>query len=65
MRPRSSFPDNTETTVGNVLLIGVTGGTGANAVQVFFEQNAIDLRAKYDTVPVPGGRSLQVTLQRV
>ncbi|HEY9878746.1 MAG TPA: NmrA family NAD(P)-binding protein [Leptolyngbyaceae cyanobacterium] len=32
-------------TVGKVLLIGVTGGTGSNAVKGFLEQNVTDLRA--------------------
>ena len=36
---------NAETTVGKVLLIGVTGGTGSNAVKGFLEQNVSDLRA--------------------
>lgn len=36
---------NTETAVGKVLLIGVTGGTGSHAVKGLLEQNVIDLRA--------------------
>lgn len=36
---------NAETAVGKVLLIGVTGGTGSNAVKGFLEQNVNDLRA--------------------
>lgn len=31
--------------VGKVLLIGVTGGTGSNAVKGLLEQNVSDLRA--------------------
>lgn len=34
-----------QTPVGKVLLIGVTGGTGGNAVKGFLEQNLTDLRA--------------------
>jgi len=34
-----------ETAVGKVLLIGVTGGTGSNAVKGLLEQNVTDLRA--------------------
>ncbi len=34
-----------ETAVGKVLLIGVTGGTGSNAVKGLIEQNVTDLRA--------------------
>ncbi|MBD2020792.1 NmrA/HSCARG family protein [Leptolyngbya sp. FACHB-36] len=36
---------NAEITVGKVLLIGVTGGTGSNAVKGLLEQNVINLRA--------------------
>lgn len=36
---------NTEVAVGKVLLIGVTGGTGSNAVRGLLEQNVTDLRA--------------------
>jgi uncharacterized protein YbjT (DUF2867 family) len=36
---------NAETAVGKVLLIGVTGGTGSNAVKGLLEQNVTDLRA--------------------
>lgn len=34
-----------ETAIGKVLLIGVTGGTGSNAVKGLLEQNVTDLRA--------------------
>lgn len=34
-----------ETVIGKVLLIGVTGGTGSNAVKGLLEQNVTDLRA--------------------
>ena len=43
MNPSDSI--NAETAVGKVLLIGVTGGTGSNAVKGLLEQNVIDLRA--------------------
>lgn len=43
MNPSDSM--NAETAVGKVLLIGVTGGTGSNAVKGLLEQNVIDLRA--------------------
>jgi uncharacterized protein YbjT (DUF2867 family) len=36
---------NAETVVGKVLLIGVTGGTGSNAVKGLLEQNVSSLRA--------------------
>ncbi|MBW4491361.1 MAG: NmrA/HSCARG family protein [Trichocoleus desertorum ATA4-8-CV12] len=36
---------NAETAVDKVLLIGVTGGTGSNAVKGLLEQNIMDLRA--------------------
>ena len=36
---------NTETAVGKVLLIGITGGTGSNAVKGLLEQKVTDLRA--------------------
>lgn len=36
---------NVGTDIGKVLLIGVTGGTGRNAVKGFLEQNVTDLRA--------------------
>ncbi|PSN11320.1 NmrA family protein, partial [filamentous cyanobacterium CCP5] len=37
--------DNAETAIGKVLLIGVTGGTGHNAVKGLLEQQVNDLRA--------------------
>lgn len=37
--------ETTEIAVGKVLLIGVTGGTGSNAVQGFLEQRVSNLRA--------------------
>ena len=40
-----SDSQTTESTVGKVLLIGVTGGTGSNAVKGFLEQNVTHLRA--------------------
>lgn len=43
MNPGDSTP--TETSIGKVLLIGVTGGTGSNAVKGLLEQNVTDLRA--------------------
>ncbi|MDX2213785.1 MAG: NmrA family NAD(P)-binding protein [Oculatellaceae cyanobacterium bins.114] len=43
MNPSDSI--NTDITVGKVLLIGVTGGTGSNAVKGLLEQNVTDLRA--------------------
>lgn len=36
---------NAETAIGKVLLIGVTGGTGSNAVKGLLEQEVTDLRA--------------------
>jgi uncharacterized protein YbjT (DUF2867 family) len=40
-----NFPFNIEANTDKVLLIGVTGGTGANAVKGFLEQGVINLRA--------------------
>lgn len=37
--------NNAETAIGKVLLIGVTGGTGSNAVKGLLEQKVTDLRA--------------------
>lgn len=39
------LPNDRETNVGKVLLIGVTGGTGGNVVKGFVEQQVTDLRA--------------------
>ncbi len=41
----SHSPDSTESKIGKVLLIGVTGGTGGNVVKGFLEQGVTDLRA--------------------
>ena len=38
----SHSPDNTESKIGKILLIGVTGGTGGNVVKGFFEQEVTD-----------------------
>jgi len=38
-------PDSTESKIGKVLLIGVTGGTGGNVVKGFLEQGVTNLRA--------------------
>lgn len=45
MNNPSDSPTSTATNVGKVLLIGVTGGTGGNAVKGFLEQGVTDLRA--------------------
>lgn len=45
VQPSADSANMTEATVGKVLLIGVTGGTGGNAVKGFLEQNVTDLRA--------------------
>lgn len=42
--------DSRESLVGKVLLIGITGGTGGNAVKGFLEQNVTNLRAITRTV---------------
>jgi uncharacterized protein YbjT (DUF2867 family) len=42
MTPQS---DRTESNIGKVLLIGVTGGTGGNVVKGFLEQGVTNLRA--------------------
>jgi uncharacterized protein YbjT (DUF2867 family) len=41
----SGSPSDTGIDVGKVLLIGVTGGTGGNAIKGFLEQGVTDLRA--------------------
>jgi uncharacterized protein YbjT (DUF2867 family) len=43
--PSSNQPIDTPETVGKVLLIGVTGGTGSHVVQGFLQQGVTDLRA--------------------
>jgi uncharacterized protein YbjT (DUF2867 family) len=45
MRSDSDVSSPVERTVGKVLLIGVTGGTGGNVVKGFLEQGVTDLRA--------------------
>ncbi|MBD1924562.1 NmrA/HSCARG family protein [Microcoleus sp. FACHB-831] len=41
----SDYPERTEPKIGKVLLIGVTGGTGGNAIAGFLEQGVTNLRA--------------------
>ncbi|MBD2001732.1 MULTISPECIES: NmrA/HSCARG family protein [Cyanophyceae] len=41
----SDYPDCIEPKIGKVLLIGVTGGTGGNAITGFLEQGVTNLRA--------------------
>jgi hypothetical protein len=41
----SDYPDCIEPKVGKVLLIGVTGRTGGNALAGFLEQGVTNLRA--------------------
>ena len=41
----SDYPDCIEPKIGKVLLIGVTGGTGGNALAGFLEQGVTNLRA--------------------
>ncbi|NEQ25435.1 MAG: NmrA family NAD(P)-binding protein, partial [Microcoleus sp. SIO2G3] len=45
MNHSSDSSSETKIKVGKVLLIGVTGGTGANVVKGFLEQNVSNLRA--------------------
>ncbi len=45
MKHPSGSPSDTGIDVGKVLLIGVTGGTGGNAIKGFLEQGVTDLRA--------------------
>jgi uncharacterized protein YbjT (DUF2867 family) len=54
MNPSSEFLKNSEVSVGKVLLIGVTGGTGIRAVKGFLEQNATDLRVLTRNLNRPG-----------